>query len=650
MPNAIQQIQYQDASASPITPDGGLYDLVFSSQTTTDISFSANNADIGSALNNLAAISGDADVEGTVPTFTCEFIGALGNLSQPLITAVNNSLTLSQNTVSVSTFTPGTTASQASFILDPGGATIGVYSIFDGIMSESSASTVPITGGVDPILVQGSFNGAYGVDSLTVTSFDGTTPDKWLVVENGTPGQTAFPGGYPSINSNSTDGTPGFIAVTNGSPSISQVDAISLAGASPTVNTVVTSGTWTIGTDSGIAYNDNGTDVISAIESNLSISGGSIANPKVGYWQYTYGTPGDQSANTSLLASECSGDTLTQPVSVNIITTQVGGGTATKLIVAAATSTLTAGAVSSLGITAEDSGNNVITSYTGPITLTDSLSGATFGGITFSSGIATVAATYTHSGAQSVTATDNTNTISGTSAAITVSAAAASKLIISASTTAVTAGQTAGVTVTAEDQYSNVKTNYSDSVTLSDALSGNGYSVNPITSFTSGVGSSAVTLIQAGTHHITALDSTATITGTAPGITVSAATAILFAFFASPPSTVTAGVGFAVTIDASDSHGNTVPSFTGNVTLAIQTNPGASTLGGTTVVAASSGVATFTGMTLNNAGVGYKLRASGSLTAATSGAFTVKTVPVSTGGSGLSGLSGLSGESGMISI
>lgn len=642
MPNAIQQIQYQDASASPITPDGGLYDLVFSSQTTTDISFSANNADIGSALNNLAAISGDADVEGTVPTFTCEFIGALGNLPQPLITVVNNSLTLSQNTITVTTVVPGSdpvTGSPSRFSLTYSGDDgSGINPIAPWTLGDSTVSA-----NVTPTPTGWTCTGDLADQNLSCTANS-----------NGPTAELSWDSSSLTDNDNNFDITVSdngsFVLGVSGSAGVNQQDQISLAGALSFVNTVVTAGTWTIGLDGGIAFNDDGSGVIVAIEDTLAISGGSISNPAIGFWIYTYGSTGDQSANTAILAVASAGNSLTQPVSVNIITTQVGGGTATKLIVAAATSTLTAGAVSSLGITAEDSGNNIITSYTGPVTLTDSLSGATFGGITFSSGIATVSSTYTKSGTQTVTATDNTNTISGTSAAITVSAAAASKLILSASTTAVTAGQTAGVTVTAEDQFSNVKTNYSDSVTLSDALSGNGYSVNPITSFTSGVGSSAVTWIQAGTHHITALDSTATITGTSPAITVSAASAILFAFFASPPSTVTAGVGFAVTIDASDSHGNTVPSFTGNVTLAIQTNPGASTLGGTTVVAASSGVATFTGMTLNNAGVGYKLRAAGSLTGATSGAFTVKIAPVSTGGSGLSGLSGLSGESGMIAI
>ena len=46
-----------------------------------------------------------------------------------------------------------------------------------------------------------------------------------------------------------------------------------------------------------------------------------------------------------------------------------------------------------------------------------------------------------------------------------------------------------------------------------------------------------------------------------------------------------------------------------SVALSIGNNPGSGTLSGTTTVAASSGVAEFTGLSINNAGVGYTLSA-----------------------------------------
>ena len=47
------------------------------------------------------------------------------------------------------------------------------------------------------------------------------------------------------------------------------------------------------------------------------------------------------------------------------------------------------------------------------------------------------------------------------------------------------------------------------------------------------------------------------------------------------------------------------------MTLALATNPNGATLGGTLAVNASAGVATFAGLTLDKAGAGTTLRATG---------------------------------------
>src|SRR2546429_9986268 len=52
----------------------------------------------------------------------------------------------------------------------------------------------------------------------------------------------------------------------------------------------------------------------------------------------------------------------------------------------------------------------------------------------------------------------------------------------------------------------------------------------------------------------------------------------------------------AVEVTAHDANGNTATGFTGNVTLAIGTNPGGGALSGTATHAASGGVATFAGL------------------------------------------------------
>src|SRR5437762_8092530 len=84
----------------------------------------------------------------------------------------------------------------------------------------------------------------------------------------------------------------------------------------------------------------------------------------------------------------------------------------------------------------------------------------------------------------------------------------------------------------------------------------------------------------------------------------------------------------AVRVTARDASGNTVTSYTGLITVAIGANPGGGTLAGTTSVNAVSGVATFSTLSINNAGTGYTLVASASgLTGATSTSFNITTPP-----------------------
>ena len=73
---------------------------------------------------------------------------------------------------------------------------------------------------------------------------------------------------------------------------------------------------------------------------------------------------------------------------------------------------------------------------------------------------------------------------------------------------------------------------------------------------------------------------------------------------AQPPGSVTAGSGFGLTVTAEDSSGNVDTSFNGTVTVALASNPGGATLGGTLTATAQDGVATFSDLTLDKAGSG----------------------------------------------
>jgi hypothetical protein len=96
--------------------------------------------------------------------------------------------------------------------------------------------------------------------------------------------------------------------------------------------------------------------------------------------------------------------------------------------------------------------------------------------------------------------------------------------------------------------------------------------------------------------------------------------------FVTQPTTSVAGVAIAppVVVAARDAQGTLVPTFTGNVTVALSNNPGGASLSGTVTVAAVGGQATFSNLSLDKTGAGYTLQATAaSLTPATSAAFNI---------------------------
>ena len=96
--------------------------------------------------------------------------------------------------------------------------------------------------------------------------------------------------------------------------------------------------------------------------------------------------------------------------------------------------------------------------------------------------------------------------------------------------------------------------------------------------------------------------------------------------FSVQPSNTTAGtlISPAVQVEVQDASGTKVTTATNSITLAIGANPGGGALSGTTTVNAVSGVATFSDLSIDKAGVGYDLVVSAAgLTGATSTAFNI---------------------------
>src|SRR5207253_2376392 len=110
-------------------------------------------------------------------------------------------------------------------------------------------------------------------------------------------------------------------------------------------------------------------------------------------------------------------------------------------------------------------------------------------------------------------------------------------------------------------------------------------------------------------------------TSAAFNITAGTATQLVFSV---QPSTTAAGAASTAAgrVAAEDAQGNTATGFTGNVTVAIGTNPSTGTLGGTLTHAEVDGVATFANLAIDKVGTGYTLTATGA-GSATSAAFNI---------------------------
>lgn len=168
-------------------------------------------------------------------------------------------------------------------------------------------------------------------------------------------------------------------------------------------------------------------------------------------------------------------------------------------------------------------------------------------------------------------------------------------------------------------------------VTLRDA---NGAVLTGRTVTWSSTDSAVVTVSAAGLVSGVTLGS-ATITATSEGRTGSAGVTVIAGpaaalVFTMQPSSVTAGSSITpgVEVTARDAHGYTATSFSGVITAAIATNPGSTTLGGTIVMAAVSGVAAFPDLHIDKSGAGYTLYVtSGSLTSSASASFDVAAGP-----------------------
>ena len=297
-------------------------------------------------------------------------------------------------------------------------------------------------------------------------------------------------------------------------------------------------------------------------------------------------------------------------------------------------SSVTAGSGFSLKVSAEDAYGNVVTSFTGSMTvaLSSNPGGSTLGGTltaTVVNGVASFSGlTLNKVGSGYTLKASSGSLTAATTSGISVTPAAATQLVVTAQPpSSVTAGTSFGLKITAEDAYCNAATSFTGSVAIALSSNPGGSTLGGTLTMpaASGVASfSSLNLNKAGSGYTLKASSGSLTAATTTAIAVTPAAASQLVVTTQPPASVTAGTGFSLTVKAEDKFGNVATSFTGSVTIALGSNPGGGTLGGTLTMTASGGVASFSDLNLNKTGSGYTLKASsGSLTAATTSGIAV---------------------------
>ena len=304
-----------------------------------------------------------------------------------------------------------------------------------------------------------------------------------------------------------------------------------------------------------------------------------------------------------------------------------------------------AGISFSVTVNAVDANWNLVNTVTDVVSISSSDGTATLPpNAGLSAGRQTFSITLNTAGTQTISAsdiTDGTKT-SNTSPAITVNPDSVDHFVIATISSPQTAGGAFSIDITAEDALNNTVTGFTGAVNLSTTAG----TISPTVSgsFIAGLRTESVSVTQAGAGQMITADDGIGHVGTSNAFTVvaGAATQVMFT---TQPGNATGGslLSTQPVVEVQDANGNTVTTSGANVTLAIGTNPGSGTLGGTTTVAAVNGVATFTDLSIDSVGSGYTLVASSpSLSSATSSTF-----DITVGAAAAIGLTSGNGQSGV---
>jgi adhesin/invasin len=603
--NATAGVAITPAPTVDITDAFG--NIVTANNSTVTLTLSSGTFSNGSTTATATAASGVATFNGMVINTTGTY--TLKATDGSLTSATSNSLTIGAAAASKLIFGQQPTNAVAGVAISPV-ATVKVEDAFGNVVTTNS-STVTLT------LSSGTFSN--GSTTATATASSGTATFSSLVINTS--------GTYTLA---ATDGS--LTSATSSSFTISAAAARKLAfGQQPTNTTagVTISPAVTVNVEDafGNVVTGNNSTVTVTLSSGTFSNFSRTATATAASGVATFSSLVINNTGTYTLAA--TDGTLTGTTSSSFAITPAP----TKLAFGQQPTNATAGVAISPAVTVkvEDVNGNVVTGNSSTVTLTLSSgtfsNGSTTATATAVNGVATFSGLVINAaGSYTLKATDGALT-SATSNSLTISPAAASKLVFTQQPTNATAGVaiSPAVAVKVEDAFGNVVTsnNSTVTITLSSGTFSNGSRTATATAVNGTVTFSNLVINTAGTYTLAATDGS--LTGaTSNSLTISAAAASKLVFGQQPTNTRHGStMSPAVTVFVEDAFGNVCTTNNSTVTLTLSSNS-FSNGSRTVTVSAVNGVATFNSLIINAIGSNYSLNATdGALTNARSNTFSI---------------------------
>ncbi len=526
----------------------------------------------------------------------------------------------------------------------------GLTSTTTGTLHVTPAATQLVVTSLPPtsVIAGGSFGLTVSAEDAVDDLVKSFTGDVTIALASG-PGESELGGRLtlPAVNGVATfaglsvDVAGGYaLHVSSGLLADAMTGALSVTPG-PTAQLVVTTPpplTATAGTGFGLAVSAEdtygnletsfyGNITVALVSSTVSLAGTLTATASQGVATFTGLVLDTAGTGYSLQASDGGLTTTANAFSVT-------PAPATRLVVTTPPpGTMTAGSDFGLTVSAEDAFGNLATTFDNivSVALTSAAAGVGISGtttVTSAVGVATFAGLALDTVGANYSLAVSSGILTATIDGLNVTPGPALQLALTTQPpAATTAGGSFGLTVSVEDAFGNLATTYSGSVTVALATAPGGSVLSGTTTIAAIQGEAIFTKLAintAGTPYTLEATGNGVNSTTTSAFRVTAGPARYLAVTTPPARTVAAGTGFGLIVSAEDASGNVATSYSGSVSIALATDPGGGAVSGTTTVAASKGIAVFTGLMLSKPGIGYTFEViSGGLTSATTESLSV---------------------------